>query len=152
MLKCHKFYRDISLFSNYLELFIHAVWNKTTKCWFKNHPLVFKPSPSIQPLQKVPGCDWIHDGDMFLQAENASSQPRDWSWTFLTSIQTVEDRGWPHYPWMPDGHISSLQVRRAVTMSKRRQYEYQSYVQVNNIWYTFFPNHESFRYVTRIVL
>ena len=74
--------------------------------------LVYKPSPPIQPSQVVSGCNWTHDGDMFLQAENASSPPRTWGWTFLTSIQTVEDRGWPHYNWMPDGHISSLKVHK----------------------------------------
>ena len=60
------------------------------------------------------GCDWAHDGEMFLQTENASAQARSWGWTFLTPVRTVEDRGWPHYSWMPDGHISSLKVSRTV--------------------------------------
>ena len=89
-----------------------VVRDKTKKydCKSPHFPSVFKAGPVIQSSQERTGCDWIHDGDMFLQAENKSSAPRNWSWTFLTSIQTVEDRGWPHYPWMPDGHISSLKV------------------------------------------
>ena len=83
---------------------------KKYDCKSLHLPSVFKAGPIIQSSQEKTGCDWIHDGDMFLQAENKSSAPRNWSWTFLTSIQTVEDRGWPHYPWMPDGHISSLKV------------------------------------------
>ena len=72
--------------------------------------LVLKPGPQIRPSQVEAGCDWDHDGEMFLQTENDSAQARSWGWTFLTPVQTVEDRGWPHYAWMPDGHISSLKV------------------------------------------
>ena len=36
--------------------------------------------------------------------------------------------GWPHYGWMPDGHMSALWDNATAR------------------WLTFYPNHESFRW------
>lgn len=78
--------------------------------------LVFKPGPLIQPSVGESGCDWAHEGEMFTQTENVSSPARAWGWTLLTPVQRVEDRGWPHYGWMPDGHISSIMVSQDTFM------------------------------------
>ena len=129
LLTCQRLYWHILLLLKFSELYLIymlVVRDKTKKydCKSLHLPSVFKAGPIIQSSQEKTGCDWIHDGDMFLQAENKSSAPRNWSWTFLTSIQTVEDRGWPHYPWMPDGHISSLKVSSVKVGKKTISYKY----------------------------
>ena len=48
---------------------------------------------------------------MFHQVENTSSPISNWDF-HIHYKRLVEDRvDWPNYRWMPDGHISTLQVR-----------------------------------------
>ena len=49
---------------------------KKYDCKSPHFPSVFKAGPIIQSSQEKTGCDWIHDGDMFLQAENARLNAR----------------------------------------------------------------------------
>ena len=57
------------------------------------------------------GCDFDWNVPMFHQVENTSSPISNWDF-HIHYKRVVEDRvGWPNYRWMPDGHISTLQVR-----------------------------------------
>ena len=61
---------------------------------------------------KVEGCSWDEASSMFDQSENTSRPAEAWSWVITSSTITVPNHvGWPNYNWMPDGHISTLQVQ-----------------------------------------
>ena len=66
-------------------------------------------------LNDTIGCIWNKTllPPIFTQIEDDSNPVMNWSWTFKTKFWIVEDSiGWPHYRWMPDGHISTLWVRK----------------------------------------
>ena len=82
---------------------------------------------------------------MFDQVEDDLSPVLEWSWRLKTDIKVVlgsaaldtanpcqqvvrDGVGWPHYGWMPDGHMSVLWDNTTAR------------------WLTFYPNHESFRW------
>ena len=82
---------------------------------------------------------------MFDQVEDDLSPVLEWSWRLKTDIKVVlgtaaldpanswwqvvrDGVGWPHYGWMPDGHMSALWDNATAR------------------WLTFYPNHESFRW------
>ena len=72
------------------------------------------------------GCSYDEDAPIFHQQEDTSS-PIRWTgqnieyfynnivyrnWDFLITYSMVVENtvGWPNYNWMPDGHISTVQV------------------------------------------
>ena len=47
---------------------------------------------------------------MFHQVENNSSPILDWDFCIRYKRVVADTVGWPTYTYMPDGHISTLQV------------------------------------------
>ena len=75
------------------------------------------------------GCEYDPWAPMFHQQENASSPVVNWDFTILSTEVVENTISWPNYRWMPDGHISTLQDP------------------FSGYWFTFYPNHESYRSV-----
>ena len=73
------------------------------------------------------GCDFDPLSPMFHQQENVTSPVDNWNFTILSTEVVENTINWPNYRWMPDGHISTLQDP------------------FSEDWYTFYPNHESYR-------
>ena len=87
-------------FSNYRgKVAIREIKIKKTWCDLQGH------SPAGG------GCQFSGEAAMFQQTEETSSPLTDWTWRFLTQPSLVENTvGWPTYRWMPDGHLSTIQV------------------------------------------
>ena len=81
---------------------------------------------------------------MFHQAENSSSPIDNWDFCIRYRRVVANTVGWYTYNYMPDGHISTLQVNVLSIFELL-----QSILQREDTgeWYTFYPNHESYRTV-----
>ena len=76
------------------------------------------------------GCNFDPLSPMFHQKENITSPVDNWNFTILSTEVVENTINWPNYRWMPDGHISTLQDP------------------FSGDWYTFYPNHESYRSIS----
>ena len=82
---------------------------------------------------------------MFNQVENSSSPILDWDFCIRYKRVVANTVGWYTYNYMPDGHISTLKVRLFTLLSMFPSLKSCLQRQDTGEWYTFYPNHESYR-------
>ena len=85
-------------------------WDMKTEVWFIE---LWSDLESIVYWSSLSGdgCQFSDMASMFHQTEETNSPVLSWGWRFLTSPSVVENSlPWPHYRWMPDGHISAIRV------------------------------------------
>ena len=96
---------------------------------YKSYFLIFIGLVSAQESENF-GCEFDPWSPMFHQQENVTSPVDNWNFTILSTEVVENTINWPNYRWMPDGHISTLQDP------------------FSGDWYTFYPNHESYRSIS----
>ena len=57
------------------------------------------------------GCNVDPDSHIFTQEEDTNSPIESWGWKWTKDVTIVPNNvGWPSYKYMPDGHISGVEV------------------------------------------
>ena len=65
------------------------------------------------------GCDFASSAPMFHQQEDVSAPIRNWNISIRYTRVVDNTINWPNYKWMPDGHISTLQVNQGFIKTKK---------------------------------